>query len=224
MNSNETRTFGDWTLTVVVGDPPFYENGFLISHDPSGDTAAVDPGCAATKFTNPVALAGGKLTQILLTHGHPDHVSGVAELQRVIKGPCHVHADEKPVIEVGSALAGSFGMSGFESPSDCTWFDDNPTLTIGGQPVGVINSPGHTPGGVVFVFPGFALTGDTLFAQGVGRTDLPGGDGATLGRSIDKVLKELPGDTVMYSGHGPSWTVDEARPWWTWAKDAYGLG
>ncbi|GAB6051237.1 MBL fold metallo-hydrolase [Magnetospira thiophila] len=224
MSDNETHLFGDWQVTFIVGDPPFYENGYLVRHVPSGDTAAIDPGCAAVNFLGPVQDAGGTLGQILLTHGHPDHVSGVDELQRAIKGPCHVHTAEKPVIERGPALAGSFGMRGYQGRFDCTWFDAKPHLTLGGAAIKVIETPGHTPGGVVFLFDGFAFTGDTLFAQGVGRTDLPGGSGPTLGRSIDTLLREVPADTVMFSGHGPAWTAEEAKPWWGWAKGAYGLG
>ncbi len=224
MHGNETHTFGDWTVTVVVSDPPFFENGYVITHRPSGESAAIDPGAPASRFTAHAEAHGGALTGILLTHGHPDHVSGVAELRRVIGGTCRVHEAEKPVIELGPALAGALMMPDFEEVGDCDWFDSARDLVLGGLPIGLIEAPGHSPGGVVYVFDGFAFTGDTLFAQGVGRTDLPGGDPPALGRSIDRLLTELPGDCRLFSGHGPAWTVDEARPWWQWAKAAYGLG
>lgn len=225
MTDSMTTEFGDWAVTYVTGEPPFYQNGYLVRHIPTGDTAAVDPGTQVPRFTEPVKAAGGTLTQILLTHGHPDHVSGVEALRRAIDGPCHCHRAEKPVLDMGPMMASAFMIAGFEPVTDCDWFEsEDAGLTVGGQPVGVLESPGHTPGHVVFVFDGFAFTGDVIFAQGVGRTDFPGGDGPTLGRSIDRLLASLPDETFLFSGHGPEWTAGEAKAWWPWAKGAYGLG
>ena len=99
-------------------------------------------------------------------------------------------------------------------PEPVSYFEGEPTLAFDGFEVKVLFTPGHTPGGVCLVFDGFIFTGDTLFNQGVGRTDLPGGDGRTLSASIGRLLKEADPKARLYSGHGPSWTAAEARPWW----------
>ncbi|HVI52589.1 MAG TPA: MBL fold metallo-hydrolase [Candidatus Sulfotelmatobacter sp.] len=213
---------GDWQLSVVVTDPPWYENCYIVRHVPTGKLVVVDPGGSADKILAALAEIGGEVECILLTHGHPDHLGAVKRLQDELAVPCKAHRDEGPLIDVIVNYAKSrLGMT-IEPPNAVDYFTDDDRLTLGGQAFRAIPTPGHTPGGVCFDFGGFTLAGDTLFNQGVGRTDLPGGNGPLLVKSISNLLAALPDASFIYSGHGPRWTAGEAKPWWK-AMQAYSL-
>lgn len=212
---------GSWTLSVVVTDPPWYENCYIVGHPASGKLAVVDPGGNADKIQGVVEETGGTVECILLTHGHPDHLGAVRALQEVWDVPCRAHRNEAELIGVIPQYAKArLGMT-VEPPRSVDYFGDDDVLTLGGQIFRAIPTPGHTPGGVCFDFGPFTLTGDTLFNQGVGRTDLPGGNGALLMKSITGLLPQLADSSFLYSGHGPRWTAGEAKPWWK-AMSAYG--
>lgn len=213
---------GDWQLYAVVTDPPWYENCYIVRHAASGKMAIVDPGGSADKILAAVKSLGGDVEYILLTHGHPDHLGAVKPLQDKLGVPCKAHQNEQPLIDVIVNYAKSrLGMT-VEKPENLAYFTDADSLTLGGQAFRAVPTPGHTPGGVCFDFGDFSLTGDTLFNQGVGRTDLPGGNGPQLMSSISHLLEHLPDACFIYCGHGPRWTAGEAKPWWK-QMQAYGF-
>lgn len=215
MPADFSADHGDWQLRTIVTDPPWYENCYIVKHVASGRLAIVDPGGSAEPILAAVRKMGGDVEVILLTHGHPDHLGAVKPLQDNLGAPCKAHRDESGMIEVIADYARTrLGMD-IEPPGEVDYFTDGDALTLGGRAFCAIPTPGHTPGGVCYDFGAFTLTGDTLFNRGVGRTDLPGGDGPALMRSITALLERLPDRSVLYSGHGPHWTVEEARPWWT---------
>lgn len=206
--------YGDFSLSAVVTSPPWYENCYIVRHVPTGELVVVDPGGDGDRILAALKAMGGTPKAIWLTHGHPDHL-GAARLLETELGLATVHhKDEQPVIARASELSKSFTGQGQEGPACLEPFEGEPTLTLGGQPVRVIHTPGHTPGGVCYDFGGFALTGDTLFRQGVGRTDLPGGNEERLWASISRFIDLMPDQAVLYSGHGPEWPTSEARRWW----------
>ncbi|MCW9034295.1 MAG: MBL fold metallo-hydrolase [Rhodospirillales bacterium] len=212
-SDNQSLTLGDFTLTVVVTDPPYFENCYLVKHDPSGDQIAIDPGSAAKKILDQVQADGGNLKAIWLTHGHPDHIGAVKEIQEKTGVSCLAHKDEKQLIENAPVWAQSMGMS-VEGPSSCDYYDSDVALTLGGSPVKVVETPGHTPGGVCYDFGEFVITGDTLFCQGIGRTDFPGGNSQQLASSITNLLSVVDDQSLLFSGHGPEWKADDAERWW----------
>lgn len=219
MSVHHLGDFGDFTLTVVVTSPPWYENAYIVRHRPSGEVVVVDPGGDGPRILAAVAAEtgksdNGKVVAVWLTHGHPDHLGAARELETALDVDTIAHADELPVIARAADLARSFTGESAEGPARVKTYDGEPTLSLGGAPVRVVHTPGHTPGGVCYDFGGFALTGDTLFRQGVGRTDLPGGNEEKLWQSIPRFLGLMPDDAVLFAGHGPEWSAGDARRWW----------
>jgi hydroxyacylglutathione hydrolase len=214
MSHQHLGDFGDFSLTVVVTSPPWYENCYIVHHRPSGAVAVVDPGGDAERILAAVAAQNGTPEVILLTHGHPDHLGAARAIETALKIPTRAHADEQPVIAAAVELNRAFAGEPIAGPADLHSFGAEPGLTLGPAAIRVHNTPGHTPGGVCFDFGGFVLTGDTLFKSGVGRTDLPGGNEQQLWDSIPRLLEGLPDDAMLFSGHGPGWPAREARRWW----------
>jgi len=208
----ETHTLGDYDVTVVVTAPPYYENCMVVRHRPSGAKVIVDPGAGAAGILAAAQKMPGDVVAVLLTHGHPDHIASLAEVAAVTGAPVFAHRAEQVVLDA----ADEWGQALLGRPvpvPEVKYFDDEPTLDMMGG-IRVVTTPGHTPGGVCFVFDGFAMTGDTLFMQGIGRTDFPGGDSRQLAASIRRFLDSVPGDTVLFSGHGPEWAAADAQKWW----------
>ena len=214
MSDDDSMDFGDFSVSVVVTSPPWYENCFIVSHKKSGEAIVIDPGGDAPHISAAVAKLGVKVKEILLTHGHPDHVGAVGELQNLWKVPCRAHEDERSVVEQAPMMAAMFTGQPGPAIDACDYYSGQPIFELGGATYHIEHTPGHTPGGVCYVFDGFVITGDTLFNHGVGRTDLPGGNEKQLVSSISNLLGKLSEDTVLFSGHGPDWTVGEARGWW----------
>ena len=214
MTHQQLGDFGDFSLSVVVTSPPWYENCFLVLHKPSQALAVVDPGGDGDKLLEAITAVGGTPQVILLTHGHPDHLGAAHHLETALNISTRAHADETPVIANSSALNRSFTGEDQTGPGRLETFTGEPTETLGGAPIRVIHTPGHTPGGVCFDFGAFVLTGDTLFRNGVGRTDLPGGSEQQLWDSINRLLGMVGEDVMLFSGHGPEWNVRDARRWW----------
>jgi glyoxylase-like metal-dependent hydrolase (beta-lactamase superfamily II) len=157
-----------------------------------------------------------RLVGALATHYHPDHVggdmmgyriSGVRELLMSAQVPIHVQADEAPWVQrVTEAGAG-----------DLVEHASGDTVMVGSIPIELIHTPGHTPGSQCFLVDGRLVAGDTLFLEGCGRTDLPGGDPAALYHSLTERLAKVPDDAVLFPGHlysaEPSATMGETRKW-----------
>jgi len=209
--------FGDLSLAVVVTSPPWYENAYLVHHRPSGTLALVDPGGDAPRLRQAVETLGATPVMILLTHGHPDHLGAAAELEQAYDIPTRAHEDEKTVIAAASDLSRAFTGQPQAGPTRLDLFSEPADLSLGGVPIRMIPTPGHSPGGVCYDFGPFVLTGDTLFRGGVGRTDLPGGSEQKLWDSIERLLAAVPDQAQLFSGHGPAWSAAEARRWWALA-------
>lgn len=214
MTVHHLGEFGEFSLTVVVTSPPWYENCYVVRHRASGEMVVVDPGGDADHILAAVTAEKGVPKAIWLTHGHPDHLGAARALEAALDVDTFAHADESANIARSSELNRAFTGEAQEGPARLKIFGDDPQLSLGGMPVRTIHTPGHTPGGVCFDFGEFVLTGDTLFRHGVGRTDLPGGSEEKLWQSVPRLLGLLPDEAVLFSGHGPEWPAGEARRWW----------
>jgi glyoxylase-like metal-dependent hydrolase (beta-lactamase superfamily II) len=198
--------------------PPFQKNGFVVGCERTRQAVLIDPGDEVDELLVFARESALDVRCILLTHAHLDHVSGVGAAKRALPGdvPIWLHRDDLPLYEHVEQQGMMFGIKVERQPPVDRYYDGSP-ITFGDYTVTVHHTPGHCPGGVCLQIgrTGTAGTdlfvGDTLFAASVGRTDLPGGDYATLMRSITQVLFALGDDAVVHPGHGPDTTIRRER-------------
>ena len=192
------------------------EENTLIVTGEDGRCVVVDPGFRERGETDAVLgfldTRGRRPAAVLLTHGHMDHIYGVAVLQRRYGMPVYLSDKDKPVMEYFRQAA-RFGIPAADMDFTSTDITDGSEIEAAGLRFKVIATPGHTPGGVCYLEEGSGslFTGDTLFAGTIGRTDLAGGDYDSLITSIMEKLTPLDGDTAVYPGHGGSSTIGSER-------------
>jgi hydroxyacylglutathione hydrolase len=188
-------------------------NCSILGDEVSREAIVVDPGDDIPRIL--AILARHKLTvkQILITHAHIDHIAGAARLKQITGAPILYNPRDLPLVKMMDMQAGWLGIPTPEVlPPDDT-LEDGRVIAITGLTGNILHTPGHTQGSICLHFPAqnLLLAGDTLFAGSVGRTDLPGGDGPMLIRSIHNKLLQLPDDTIVFPGHGPKTTIGEER-------------
>ena len=170
--------------------------------DPGGDAETVI-GRVKQLEVNPVAVVN--------THGHADHIGANNEVSKTFEIPIWApEGDATMLIDAWKNLSAAYGPPITSEPAN-RLLHDGETLVLGGLSFKVHHVPGHTMGEVMMYRPNVALVGDVLFAQSVGRTDLPGGDSVTLWESISEKILVLPDDTQLLPGHGPTTTVGVER-------------
>jgi glyoxylase-like metal-dependent hydrolase (beta-lactamase superfamily II) len=196
---------------------PFFKNGFVIGCEETRDGVIIDPGDEVDQLLEAAARHGLSIKTILLTHAHLDHVTGVAKAKKALGVPIWLHEDDNFLYEQVVQQGQMFGLRVDPQPPVDRFYDGEGPLRFGRYTVHARHTPGHCPGGVCLAVskegePQATLfVGDTLFAGSIGRTDLPGGDMATLLRSIRDVLFSYPDDTVVWSGHGEQTTIGRER-------------
>lgn len=200
-------------------------NCYLVAAETGGDCVVVDPGQdALPSLESMLARHGLRPVAVLLTHGHLDHVASAAAVCRATEIPAYIHAQDAYMLDdpgaaltpqLRAALAG-LPLDGLR-PDELRTLDAATDLELAGFTVHVVPTPGHTGGSVTYRLDGdderpeVLLTGDTLFAGSIGRTDLPGGSTETLLASIAEQLLTRPDDTAVLSGHGPTSTIGAER-------------
>jgi glyoxylase-like metal-dependent hydrolase (beta-lactamase superfamily II) len=199
---------------AIIPVTPFQQNCALLWCEATKRAAVIDPGGDLPRIRDAIAKAGVTVERILLTHGHIDHAGGAAELKEALGVPVEgPHRADAPLLARLAESGHSFGIVDARAVTPDRWLEEGDTVTVGEIAFSVLHCPGHSPGSVVFVQAGerFALMGDVLFRGSVGRTDLPGGDHATLIRSIKEKILPLGDDLTFLPGHGPVSTVGEER-------------
>lgn len=209
------RELAEFRIARLETGTQWVENCYLVTHVPSGERVLIDPGSGDSNVEHLLNSGAGRLRHILLTHAHFDHVGGVAAACRQSGLSCQLHRADARLLRHAPMYAELFAHENLEMPAPCRFFEGEPEFAIGDQRITTLHAPGHTPGSVCYKFPGFAFTGDTLLHGSVGRTDLPGGDAAVLGRSIARLIDNLPDGTLLFPGHGSEWLAEEARAWWS---------
>ena len=196
-------------LTLPLG--PIGTNCYLVA-DAAGNAAVIDPGGDADQVLGALEAKGWRATHILLTHAHFDHIGAVAELHAATGAPVALHALDLELYRSGGG-GRKYGLT-FEVGADPEIaLESLANIAVGGLAFAVLFVPGHTQGHVAFYEPSgkAVFSGDVLFEDSIGRTDLQGGDYATLMRSIRDVLLQLPDDTAVYPGHGAATTIGRER-------------
>jgi hydroxyacylglutathione hydrolase len=197
-------------LPFVLG--PLENNTYLVADQPTGQAAIIDPSFDSQVLLEEADQRGWTITNIWLTHAHFDHIAGVSALAAAIKSPLSIglHPGDLMLWRQGGG-APYFGVKFESGPEPDQRFFQGQKLELGQSWLEVRHTPGHTRGHVIFYAEqdGTALVGDLIFRGSVGRTDLPGGDHATLLSSIRTQVLTLPSATRLLSGHGPETTVRE---------------
>jgi glyoxylase-like metal-dependent hydrolase (beta-lactamase superfamily II) len=191
--------------TLAVG--AFQSNCHLVRSQGSASTLVVDPGADGDRISARLEAEGWTPEAILLTHAHLDHIGAVGILVDRYGIPVWLHPADLPLYESAPRQAAAFGLRMDPQPLPDRELHDGTVLELAAIRLEVRHAPGHSPGGVVIAGQGLAFVGDCVFAGSIGRTDLPGGDTATLLRSIRTRILTLPPETVLYTGHGPATTV-----------------
>ena len=169
------------------------------------EAVVVDPGGDAPQLRLELARMGASCTAILVTHGHWDHLGGVADLAEGTGAPVHMAEDERTLLEdVNHFVPPGVHLRPY-TPDVLLQGDE--TLELAGISFETLRVPGHSPAHLAYHAEGCVFSGDVLFANGVGRTDLPGADWETLVESIRSLAERYPPETVVYSGHGPETTL-----------------
>jgi glyoxylase-like metal-dependent hydrolase (beta-lactamase superfamily II) len=213
----ENRSTQEAVMIVEVRSvAPFYKNGFVVGCERSREAVLIDPGDEVDELLGIVRDFDLDVRSVLLTHAHVDHVTGVAAAKDALGVPVYLHRDDLFLYERVVEQAAMFGFKARQPPPVDAFYDGTP-LAFGDCVVSVHHTPGHCPGGVCLEIRRVGepvphlFVGDTLFASGIGRTDLPGGDYQVLMRSITEVLFPLGDDAIVHPGHGPDTTIRRER-------------
>ena len=200
-------------ICEVLRVGPLQCNCSILGDEQSREAIVVDPGADVLRILEVLARHSLTVKQIVVTHGHIDHIAGAAQLKALTGAPVLYNQLDLPLVGIMEAQAGWLGVPTPDVPDPDGDLPDGATVAIQGLRAEVLHTPGHTEGSVCLHFAEqhLLLAGDTLFAGSVGRTDLPGGDTATLLRSIAGRLLPLPEMTVVLPGHGVATSIGEER-------------
>lgn len=195
---------------------PIRENTYILYNE-FNDCLIIDPGCYFDEEKDEMLafIKDKKLQPLKLinTHCHLDHVFGNKMIGETFRLSLHLHKNEKAVLEFAPSSGLMYSMPFDNYTGDLIYLQERDTISIGADKLKILFTPGHSPGSLSFYCERdkFVISGDALFKNSIGRTDLPGGDHELLIKSIKENLLALPDETLVYSGHGPVTTVGEER-------------
>jgi len=197
--------------TFPVG--PLQCNCTILGDEASGEAMVVDPGDNIPQILSFLEKHKLTLKQIVVTHGHIDHVGGAARLKRATGAPILLNQNDLPQLKMMDEQAAWLGVATPEIVAPDVSADEGMVVGIAGHAARVLHTPGHTEGSICLHFApeNLLLAGDTLFAGSIGRTDLPGGDSRQILRSLHDRLLTLPDETLVVPGHGAETSIGEER-------------
>ncbi len=195
--------------TITVG--ALETNCYLVYDEKTREAVVVDPGAEPKKIIAAIDQLELKPLMIVNTHGHVDHVGANKNIKEAYSIPLLIHKKDEKILTHALQSGFALMLGAKKSPSPDKYIEDGDVLHIGGSRLKAVHTPGHSPGGIVLVGDAFIISGDTLFNQGVGRTDLPGGDWDQLMTSIKTKIFPLDGELKVFPGHGPATTVGREK-------------
>ncbi len=197
----------------TISVAPIGTNCYVLACEKSRDAIIIDPGGEPDKILRLVDEQGYNLKYIINTHAHFDHVGAVIDIQKAKGVPFLLHKEEEIFLDpaVFAESLKNFGIRNVEPPKVDDYIDPDKEYAFGECQFKVLETPGHSPGGVCFLFEKEVFVGDTLFAGSIGRTDFPGGSMPILMESIKTKLMTLEDDIIVYCGHMGSTTIGKER-------------
>ncbi len=192
---------------------PIQTNCYLVGCETTFQAAIIDPAWDGKSISAMADNDGWGISHILLTHTHFDHLGGLTDIKKATGAPIYVHPDAVPGMQNTTMSAAFFGLKVEAPPSPDKMLAEGQIITVGELELHVLYTPGHAPGHVCFHLPKYRVVfdGDLLFQDGVGRTDLPGGNYQEMMESIKNELLVLPDETQVFPGHGLATTIGEER-------------
>lgn len=181
-------------------------NCYIVFDEETREAVVLDPGGDVDDICKALNQFGATVKYIVLTHGHFDHTTGVEELKSIVGAPVAIGFEDNEMVLKGAMYYGPLPEGGAD-----ILLKDGDTLKFGGHTMTVIETPGHTPGGICLLVENDIFTGDTLFAGSIGRTDLAGGDYDTIIHSIKSKLMSLADTVAVHPGHGPGSTINREK-------------
>jgi len=195
---------------IIVG--PLFSNCYIFGDKKSKKGVVIDPGDEPDLILDTIKRLGFDIRYILATHGHFDHVGAVTPIKKELNVEFLAHKDDLFFIEDGKKTASRWGIKITQPPKPDRYISDGDIIRFSDIEIKVIHTPGHSPGGVCFLYDNILFSGDTLFQGSIGRTDFRKGSLKELKNSIKTRLYNLSDKTIVYTGHGPITTIgDEKR-------------
>jgi hydroxyacylglutathione hydrolase len=194
---------------ITVG--PFAMNCYLLIDENTQTVILIDPGAEKDRLIKRIEKNKLQVKYIINTHCHIDHTGAAGEIQQYFKIPFYIHEQELPLLNSLPDQGRLFGIAVTKIPDVTACLNDGDTLNVGEVRGTVLYTPGHSPGGLSFLFEDHVFVGDCLFMDSIGRTDLYGGNYDQLIDSIKNKLLTLKDETKVYSGHGPVTTIGRER-------------
>ncbi|MFC1974542.1 MBL fold metallo-hydrolase [Chloroflexota bacterium] len=186
-------------------------NCYIIGSESTMEGMIIDPGGEPERILKSVKDLEIDIKLIVVTHSHFDHIGALKEVKEATRAEVVIHTDEAKSLQRDRSVNAMFGISFTPPPPPDRLLNGGDSIDIGDLHFLVLHTPGHSPGGICLLGEGVVFTGDTLFNYGIGRYDLPGGNGSQLMNSIHTKLMVLPDNTIVYPGHGPDTTIGTER-------------
>lgn len=205
-----SNTEDNWFLErYIVGD--LMVNCYLVAWKPTNEAVIIDPGGESELVFEKVREHGYKITAVINTHGHGDHIGGNGEMVALTGAPLIIgRRDAEMLTDADKNMSAPFGMATLSIPADKV-VSEGDVIKVGDGKLKIFEAPGHSAGSIILAGDGFAIVGDVLFNGSIGRTDFPGGSFEELIRSIQEKIMPLGDDCIVLPGHGPETTVGHER-------------
>lgn len=215
---------GDMIVFRITSKRLWNQNCYVLVHPATKQVIIIDPGDNAEQIENVVTNCQGRVSHVLLTHAHHDHVGAGEALCEKYGIPCTFHQADYRILRHAPTYAMRFSRRVISTPKQCHPFSENAFFAFGPHRVEAIFTPGHTPGSTCYYIGNLLFTGDTLTLRNIGRTDLPGGNRAALINSVNSIMESRHTySAIILPGHGRTWRVDKARTWWETFKPGAAL-